>query len=807
MEPKLQTLVYAALLHDIGKFYQRTGASHGDEFGGLTAKDHGFSGAHAKWSADLIRSVFQNNQIEDLVLHHHAPEQSEDREMATILQKADWISAAIDRSKRDFGEKGDPKKEHLWSIFTQVSLRGKAQAASLKWHHRLGILSPTRDLFPTDEPDPYHWNNEAAYDRLWKEFVDELSVAGKPPHPTTLLALLRKYTSTIPSAAYVDYPDIPLYDHAKTTAAIASCLYLSKESSPFLLVQGDLSGIQQFIFGVSTPEAARKGMAKRLRGRSFWLSLLADAACQEMIKASAVCEANVLWNTGGNFLLLLPNNARTREAVEMISSSVNEGLLNETDGGLYLAVGTLAFPEEEIKDFAGCLERLHFETSRKKLRKFSECNLTAETYGDARDIEGFCPICEHPLSDSRSCPLCTQHEDIGRDLAHAKFFNRGRNLDFGFSEYGLSSSYALTDDPIREPENFTAAINSTNFLVSGVHERSFILLGNSVPLHKHRILTFSEMAQIARGDQKLGLIKADVDNLGKIFALGLEREKRSISRIYTLSSQFEFFFSGYLNELCKEYGVYEDLCPECRSGAREIQIEREVEDQESGDSRTIAWTAYDCDDPCERCRRYFIPTLYITFSGGDDLLIIGPYDHIIRFADRLREEFSEFVCKNPDITLSAGIVAVPPRMPLAHAVKAADDHLEEAKKVLGKDRVSIFRECLPWSDRSSEKGYSSLLLQGEAMEKALADGSLSRSFLHNVHSIWEMAFAKCDNIHENDKKTAERTRIKRHLPYLKYQIARNVKSSEKKRIEEMLVPSFGWARFPIQWTIMRTRRK
>ena len=225
MEPKVQTLVYAALLHDIGKFYQRTGLAHGDEFGSLTVKDHGFSGAHAKWSADLIRSVFQNNEIADLVLHHHAPEQSQHREMADILQKSDRISAAIDRSKRDFGEKGDPKKEHLWSIFTQVSLRGKAQAASLKWHHQLGVLSPTRDLFPTDEPDPYHWNNEAAYLRLWKEFVDELSVAGNPPHPTTLLALLRKYTSTIPSAAYVDYPDIPLYD--------LSLIHISEPTRPY----------------------------------------------------------------------------------------------------------------------------------------------------------------------------------------------------------------------------------------------------------------------------------------------------------------------------------------------------------------------------------------------------------------------------------------------------------------------------------------------------------------------------------------------------------------------------------------------
>lgn len=808
VEPKLQTLVYAALLHDIGKFYQRTGAVHGAEYGGLTAKDHGFSGAHAKWSADLIRSVLQNDEVEDLVLHHHTPEKSKYRDMADILQKSDHLSAAIDRSKRGQGEKGDPKKEHLWSIFTQVSPGRKGQTISLKWHHTLGVLSPTRDRFPTDEPDRYHWNNQEAYGKLWKGFVDEISIVGRSPHPTTLLALLRKYTSSIPSAAYVDYPDIPLYDHAKTTAALASCLWLSKEPSPFLLVQGDLSGIQQFIFNVATPESARKGMAKRLRGRSFWLSLFADAVVQEMIKASAVCEANILWNTGGNFLLLLPNNNRTREAVDQITRTVNGGLMKETDFELYLAVGSLQVSAEEIKDFAGCLERLHLVTGRKKLRKFSECDLTPGPSGEIRDLERFCKICEHPVGDGSPCPACSLHEEIGQRIAHAKYLNRGKDLAFGFVEYGLSSSYDLTDHPLHEPDIYTAAINSTDFLISGSNEQSFILLGNTVPLHHHRILTFGELAQIAQGDQKLGLLKADVDNLGKIFALGLEKKQRSISRISTLSSQFEFFFSGYLNSICQEFGVYADLCAECRVDKRKITILKEEDDQESGEIRKVEWTAYECDEPCERCRRYFIPTLYITFSGGDDLLIIGPYDHIIRFADRLRKEFSDFVCNNPEITLSAGIVAVPPRMPLAHAVKAAEEQLEAAKGIPGKDRVALFGECLPWLDRSSEKGYSPLLIQGMAMEKAiLEEETISRSFLHAVNGIWKMAFAHCDDIHDHGKKKAERQRIKRYLPYLKYQIARNVKISEKTRIEGLIVPSFGWARFPIQWTIMRTRRK
>lgn len=48
----------------------------------------------------------------------------------------------------------------------------------------------------------------------------------------TIFYLLKKYTSSIPSAAYVSEADISLFDHSKTTAALATCRYLfSKEKN------------------------------------------------------------------------------------------------------------------------------------------------------------------------------------------------------------------------------------------------------------------------------------------------------------------------------------------------------------------------------------------------------------------------------------------------------------------------------------------------------------------------------------------------------------------------------------------------
>ena len=79
-------------------------------------------------------------------------------------------------------------------------------------------------------------------------------------------------------------PDVSLFDHLKTTCAIASCLFETKSENKFLLIKGDISGIQDFIYKLASPEEAFKGMSKRLRGRSFYLTLLNETFAYYLLK-------------------------------------------------------------------------------------------------------------------------------------------------------------------------------------------------------------------------------------------------------------------------------------------------------------------------------------------------------------------------------------------------------------------------------------------------------------------------------------------------------------------------------------------
>ena len=154
--------------------------------------------------------------------------------------------------------------------------------------------------------------NEDAYQKLWNNFNKDLRfLQQKGNHYSVdlLLHRLEKYLSFVPSITlkikastdaetFKKHPDVSLFDHSKITAAAAAALYLylkenfpdrwvreilkeeitegweDENFSPFLLIGGDLSGVQRFIYTISS-----KGALKSLKGRSFFLELLVDCVC------------------------------------------------------------------------------------------------------------------------------------------------------------------------------------------------------------------------------------------------------------------------------------------------------------------------------------------------------------------------------------------------------------------------------------------------------------------------------------------------------------------------------------------------
>jgi len=95
-----------------------------------------------------------------------------------------------------------------------------------------------------------------------------------------------------------------------------------------------------------------------------------------------------------------------------------------------------------------------------------------------------------------------------------------------------------------------------------VQHYQFRHFGNAVPLllgnyaiesikEPGRTMRAGELAEKSEGIKRVGYLRMDVDNLGKMFAKGLG-DKHSLPRLAGLSRQMSYFFKTYLNSLAKK---------------------------------------------------------------------------------------------------------------------------------------------------------------------------------------------------------------------------------------------------------------
>src|SRR5262249_30185833 len=151
-----------------------------------------------------------------------------------------------------------------------------------------------------------------------------------------------------------------LYDHLRVTSAIAACLYqfharraaltdkevARQDQTRCLLLVGDISGIQDYIFGISTIGAG--GVAKRLRARSFYVQLLVDTAGLRVLRAFALPLANLLMAAGGKFYLLLPHLPDAPGDLRRLQREFDEWLLTEFHGALALNFAWIELPDADF---------------------------------------------------------------------------------------------------------------------------------------------------------------------------------------------------------------------------------------------------------------------------------------------------------------------------------------------------------------------------------------------------------------------------------------------------------------------------
>jgi len=256
---------------------------------------------------------------------------------SALLDEAEMLSLGVQPTK---GQRGVAKVSLLQNI-------NRSQTTD-EYVTRPQRLSITRESFAVKRTELGEF--EGALQNLWDSFADEFKQLDETDdyYGENILNLLFRYTTNM--AANADMPDVSLYDHIKTTAAIAVCLNAEScsLSHPFLIVGGDMSGIQGYIY-----EIVSKYAGKNLKGRSFYLRLLSDAIVRYLTKQLQLPRANVIYDSGGCFYLLAPNTPQHRQWLQEAIKQIEQKLFRCHGTKLFMAIDCVDVSKETLLHESG----------------------------------------------------------------------------------------------------------------------------------------------------------------------------------------------------------------------------------------------------------------------------------------------------------------------------------------------------------------------------------------------------------------------------------------------------------------------
>lgn len=841
-----KAVVLGALLHDIGKFWQRADGEinyqKSSELSSQTKNNIGnicpfrndnYSHKHALWTNEFFErhEFFFRNLIDNyaslgndnpanLASYHHSPSTA----LQTLIQQADWLSSGVDRIKTKDIEDEEKitgyrfRKVRLQSIFGNIALTREKVVDRQYYYNIEPFRMDEKYIFPVTKENlapPLDEDLNEKYATLWNDFIKEFERGfEQKKHPNfyllvdALLSLLEKYTWCIPSSTS-DLPDISLYDHLRTTAGIAACLYeyhknqgqftkehIKEESSEkFLLVGGDLSGIQTYIFDLVHTNLKR--VSKTLRARSFYLSMLPKIIVIRILYDNDLTPANNLMETGGRFILLLPNTEKIKTYLRDFNNSLGEWCLNEFYGELTVNLDwqvTLSGGDFKNQRFREKLEQLNHHIEVKKLQKFGFkqempwedngfvvgleyekiagdgelCNTCGKRRGEEKDWEG---------EKIRICNSCWRQAEVGQELTrgnilsitfspaaskpgggkpgfeflsgdHRLYLNLHREYQEVKHHSGLITCYRL--DESETPGDFLPRSFIANHVPRfnpdeiGRYKAYYQKISEKSEEYEHikpgAIKTFNDIAipenklsddATNAGVHYLAIVKADVDNLGLIFSAGLG-QNLSISRYATLSRMMNGLFCGYLDTYLEEH----------------------------------------------------FPNIYTVYAGGDDLFLIGNWKDILDFAPRFNAKFRAYSCNNVDVHLSAGIEIIKPRSPIRKGAERAEHSLDEAKsskrrgeKHPPKNKLYLFRYPLQWEKWDSVEDWVQFFDRrlSRGTEDREEKSKINPAFLYRLLLYRSMALRHLD---------AEEVEGLLYLSLLSYDIARNIE--QRDRNEQLL---------------------
>ncbi|MBQ9007943.1 MAG: type III-A CRISPR-associated protein Cas10/Csm1 [Clostridia bacterium] len=557
--------------------------------------------------------------------------------------------------------------------------------------------------------------------KKWNDGIKNIPV--DESHVNALLDLFEDCFAVIPAFEEDGRADVSLFTETKVLAALASCFLIGEqfpldESNPFVLFTLDFSGIQSFIYTITSSGALRS-----LRTRSFYLSIMTEYISDLVLEASGLTRANLIYSGGGRAQFLLPSVDSIIGDVTETVARVNEFLRSQFGAALYLAYGwektsgaVLAVGGDREFSLSNLFVNVSKKVIANQLCRYSYAELTELNSADAKEGERECSICgntNHLIvkEDRCLCSACYAMEQFAAEMGedHTCFC-----VVKGNSRNGLPLPSVDETPRVLVAGNVeTAAKAERTYMVNASDETlpdcvRISLSRHQAKLENGRQATFEDLARDSEGIRRLGVLRADVDNLGVLFAEGfVQKEKRNpysactLARYSALSFAMTWFFQRNLDHILDQ-----------ADGAPTLQAKPNAQN------------------------------VSVVYAGGDDVFLIGGWNDVLAAGLKIQEAFEKYTKGN--VTLSAGFSVFGEHAPVPIMADATAELESDAKHLEGKNGIALFGKVL--ADASMNDNYcyhwdyfrSSVVTEKIALLEQLFNTlpDKGNSFLYHILSLF-----------------------------------------------------------------------
>lgn len=506
----------------------------------------------------------------------------------------------------------------------------------------------------------------------------------------------------------------------------------------FIYIKGDVSGIQKFLFNVNNIS----GTAKRLRGRSIFLTLIDKMVLYKILDQLGYPLSQITFSGGGHFEVLLGYEEGIEEYLNNIAFTIDRELFEAFNGELGLILESESFSIEELinKGYHNLVSTLLYKVGEAKKRKFlnlfnqlGEDDIEKLLNKDITDEKALrlCPACAryYIIEGEETCRWCRAFYELGEHIGDAQFLllmppHKDLDLQITVIDFSPLSKIGLSQIAI-DLRNLPTSVkvfrlNNTKLFEGDLCKADgFIALEQHLPYRDlpkkmgnfNVVKTFEELALASKGDPKLAYAKGDLDNLGEILRSGLGSLRLWLP-FSMLSTYLDLFFSGYLRFLLNST-TYRDQ-------------------------------------------------IYTLYAGGDDFFLIGSWDKILRFLNLLNAKFNSYVGSNQKFHFSVGIIITPPNYPVRLACDIVSEGLQKAKEA--KPAIFVFGETLSWE--AYQKLFTELT---NYITELIEEDKLSRTLIYRFYNLLEQ---------HNIYKTTNSPLHYRFYPLFFYFLNRNVADKE-----------------------------